>query len=86
MAKRITKASSVKITAKRKAPLKKRLNKIVGEMVEKGIELPEAHDQLEKLFLTHVMDAASGNQCRAADRLRVHRNTLRRKLQAHDLI
>ncbi|NKB89740.1 MAG: hypothetical protein GKS06_16105 [Acidobacteria bacterium] len=55
-------------------------------MVEKGIELPEAHDQLEKLFLTHVMDAASGNQCRAADRLRVHRNTLRRKLQAHDLI
>ena len=86
MAKSITKAPSLKVKAKRKAPLRKRLDKIVGEMVSKGIQLPEAQDQLEKLYLTHVMDEANGNQSRAADRLQVHRNTLRRKLQAHDLI
>ena len=86
MAKKITKTPAIKMKAKRKAPLRKRLDKIVAEMVNKGIQLPEAQDQLEKLYLTHVMAAAKGNQCRAADRLQVHRNTLRRKLQAHDLI
>jgi len=71
---------------KRKAPLNKRLEELVEEMVRKGIQLPEAHDQLEKLFLTQVMAASEGNQCRAAERLDVHRNTLRRKLRAHGLI
>ena len=73
-------------TKKRKAPLNKRLEELVEEMVSKGIQLPEAHDQLEKLFLSQVMKASDGNQCRAAERLDVHRNTLRRKLRAHGLI
>jgi len=71
---------------KRKAPLRKRLEELVEEMVHKGIQLPEAHDQLEKLFLKQVMTASEGNQCRAAERLEVHRNTLRRKLRTHGLI
>ncbi len=70
----------------RKAPLNKRLEQLVEEMVSKGIQLPEAHHQLEKLFLKQVMAANDGNQSRAAARLDVHRNTLRRKLRAHDLI
>lgn len=70
----------------RKAPLNKRLEELVEEMVGKGIRLPEAHDQLEKLFLRQVMADSEGNQCRAAERLDVHRNTLRRKLRAHGLI
>ena len=71
---------------KRKAPLKRRLEELVEEMVNKGIQLPEAHDQLEKLFLAQVMRASEGNQSRAAARLDVHRNTLRRKLRTHGLI
>ncbi len=71
---------------KRKAPLNKRLEELIEEMVIKGIQLPEAHDQLEKLFLRKVMTASDGNQCRAAERLDMHRNTLRRKLRAHGLI
>jgi len=70
----------------RKAPLKKRMETLVAEMVSKGIQLPEAHEQLEKLFLIQVMQNADGNQSRAAARLHVHRNTLRRKLQTHGLI
>jgi DNA-binding protein Fis len=70
----------------RKLPLKKRLEELVEEMVRRGIQLPEAHDQLDKLFLLEVMRAADGNQSRAAARLEVHRNTLRRKLKAHGLI
>jgi len=73
-------------TTKRKAPLRKRLEELVDEMVARGIRLPEAHDQLEKLFLAQVMRASEGNQCRAAERLEVHRNTLRRKLRSHGLL
>jgi DNA-binding NtrC family response regulator len=75
-----------KTKRKRTPPLHKRLNAIVEEMVQKGIQLPEAHEQLEKLFLEHVMQASDGNQSRAASRLDLHRNTLRRKLRAHGLI
>ena len=74
------------VSKKRKAPLNKRLEELVEEMVRKGIQLPEAHNQLEKLFLKQVMAASEGNQSRAAERLDVHRNTLRRKLRAQGLI
>jgi len=74
------------VKKKRKAPLNKRLEALVEEMVSKGIQLPEAHNQLEKLFLERVMQASEGNQCRAAEKLDVHRNTLRRKLRGHGLI
>lgn len=74
------------VEKKRKAPLKKRLEKIVQEMVGKGIRLGEAQEQVERLFLQEVMRACNGNQCRAAERLEIHRNTLRRKLQGHELL
>jgi DNA-binding protein Fis len=71
---------------KRKRALRLRLQDLVEEMVGKGIALPEAQAQLEKQFLAEVMRQCAGNQCRAAERLDVHRNTLRRKLQAHGLL
>ncbi len=72
---------------KRKRALRLRLQDLVEEMVGKGIALPEAQAaQLEKQFLAEVMRRCAGNQCRAAELLDMHRNTLRRKLQAHGLL
>ncbi len=70
----------------RKPTLKVRLQELVGDMVKKGIRLQEAHEQLERQFLSEVLSACGGNQSRAAEALEVHRNTLRRKLRQHGLL
>lgn len=41
---------------------------------------------VEKPILKAVMDRAEGNQSHAAEMLGINRNTLRKKLQQHDLI
>jgi Fis family transcriptional regulator len=42
--------------------------------------------KVEKPMLELVLSKAEGNQTRAAELLGINRNTLRKKLQAHDLI
>ena len=70
----------------RKPTLKVRLHDLVSDMVRKGIRLQEAHEQLERQFLSEVLLVCGGNQSRAAEALEVHRNTLRRKLRQHGLL
>lgn len=70
---------------KRGGSLKKRMERLAGDMVDGGIRLEEALDQLEKCFLQRVLAEEGGNQTRAASRLQLHRNTLRRKLERHGL-
>jgi Fis family transcriptional regulator len=41
---------------------------------------------VEKPILEAVMDRAEGNQSHASEMLGINRNTLRKKLQQHDLI
>lgn len=41
---------------------------------------------VEKPILEAVMDRAEGNQSHAAEMLGINRNTLRKKLQQHDLL
>ena len=71
---------------KRKRSLKRRLESLVADMVEKGIRLDEAHHQLESQFLGEVLRRSEGNQSRAAETLKMHRNTLRRKLRYNGLL
>ncbi|HEX9699274.1 MAG TPA: helix-turn-helix domain-containing protein [Acidobacteriota bacterium] len=66
--------------------LQQRLGALVDEMVSRGIRLDEAERELEAHFLRRVLQDAGGNQCRAAEALGIHRNTLRRKLQRCGLL
>jgi DNA-binding protein Fis len=57
------------------------LEKLVTEMVDKGIRYDDAQREFEKRFITCVVQQSDGNLSRAADTLGVHRNTLTRKLK-----
>ena len=60
--------------------MREQLERLVDEMVSKGIRFEEAQREFEKRFIAHVLTKANGNLCKAADLLGMHRNTLSRKL------
>jgi DNA-binding NtrC family response regulator len=60
--------------------LREQLERLVDEMVSKGIRFEDAQREFEKRFIAHVLTKADGNLCKAAAVLGMHRNTLSRKL------
>ncbi len=58
------------------------LDRLVTEMVDKGIRFDDAQREFERCFIARVVERSEGNVCRAAETLGVHRNTLARKLRA----
>ena len=65
--------------------LREQLERLVDDMVSRGIRYADAHREFEKRFIAHVLAKADGNLCRAADLLGMHRNTLSRKITEHRL-
>jgi Fis family transcriptional regulator, factor for inversion stimulation protein len=65
--------------------MREQLERLVEEMVTKGIHFDDAAREFEKRFIAHVLAKADGNLCKAADVLGMHRNTLSRKLQEYRL-
>ena len=65
--------------------LRDQLEKLVDEMVTKGIRYDEAQREFEKKFIMQVLEKADGNLGRAADLLGIHRNTLARKMTEYRL-
>jgi len=65
--------------------VKDQLEGLVSQMVEHGILFEEAVGEFEKRFIKRVLEHAKGNQCRAAQILGIHRNTLSRKINAYKL-
>lgn len=61
--------------------MKKQLEALVSEMVERGILFDQARDEFEKKFIQTALSKTKGNQTRAAQVLGIHRNTLNRKIQ-----
>jgi DNA-binding NtrC family response regulator len=64
-------------------PLKEQLDRLVGELVMKGIRYEDAQREFEKRFIAEVLENVDGNLGRAADALGMHRNTLSRKITAY---
>lgn len=65
--------------------MKQELDALIVEMVDKGIRFSEAKREFEKRFIARVVQRHRGNLSRAARDLRIHRNTLGRKVEEYKL-
>jgi len=65
--------------------MKEQLERLVDEMVTKGIRYEDAHREFEKKFIATALVKADGNLGRAAEVLGIHRNTLSRKITEYRL-
>jgi DNA-binding NtrC family response regulator len=65
--------------------IKDQLERLVDEMVTKGVRYEDAQREFEKRFIANVLSRSDGNLCRAADQLGMHRNTLSRKITEYRL-
>ena len=62
-----------------------RLDRLVEEMVDKGVQFEDAVQEFEKRFIIRVLDRCDGSVTKAADELGVHRNTLTRKIREYKI-
>ena len=60
--------------------ISERLDKLVEEMVDKGVQFEDAIHEFEKRFIVRVLGRCDGSLTRAAETLGIHRNTLTRKM------
>ena len=65
--------------------MREQLERLVDEMVAKGVRFDDAQREFEKKFITHALAKVDGNLGRAADLLGIHRNTLSRKMTEYRL-
>ncbi len=61
--------------------MKQQLEALITEMVEKGILFADAKREFEKRFIARVLQRHKGNLSRAAQDLKIHRNTLGKKIE-----
>lgn len=63
--------------------MKSRLEALVTEMVERGILFEDAVEEFEKHFILSVLKRTKGNLSKAAEELRIHRNTLSKRVEKY---
>ena len=57
-----------------------RLEKLVEEMVDRGVQFDDAVREFEKRFIARVLGRCDGSLTKASCSLGIHRNTLTRKM------
>jgi DNA-binding NtrC family response regulator len=62
-----------------------RLEKLVEEMVDRGVQFEDAVREFEKRFITRVLGRCDGSLTKTADALGMHRNTLTRKMAEYKI-
>ena len=60
--------------------MKRELDILVSQMHADGISYDHAVREFKRRYLLHVLVSHRGNQCKSADELGMHRNTLSRTL------
>ena len=60
--------------------ISERLQRLVEEMVERGVHFDDAVHEFEKRFITCVLGRSDGSLTKTAGALGIHRNTLTRKM------
>ena len=61
--------------------MKAKLENLVLQMYREGTRFEEAVREFQRVFILTVLRDKKGNQCRTADKLGMHRNTLRRTIR-----
>ena len=62
-----------------------RLDKLVEEMVTRGVRYEDAVHEFEKRFISRVLGSCDGSLTKTAGTLGIHRNTLTRKMGEYKL-
>ena len=65
--------------------LKREMDGLITQMHSAGVSYTEAIRQFKRRYLLEVLAHHKGNQCKAAEELGMHRNTLSRTLAELDL-
>jgi DNA-binding NtrC family response regulator len=65
--------------------ISERLQKLVEDMVDKGVQFDDAVKEFEKRFIARVLGCCDGSLTKAADTLGIHRNTLTRKMDEYKI-
>lgn len=60
--------------------ISERLERLVEEMVDKGVQFDDAVHEFEKRFIARVLGGCDGSLVKTANALGIHRNTLTRKM------
>ena len=66
-------------------PLREELERLVDDLVTRGVRYEDAQREFEKRFIARVLARTDGNLCKAAGLLGMHRNTLSRKITEYRL-
>ena len=61
--------------------MKEQLESVVLQMYRAGVRCSEAVREFQRAFILTVLKDQRGNQCKAAEKLGMHRNTLRRTIR-----
>jgi DNA-binding NtrC family response regulator len=65
--------------------MKAQLEMLVSQMYSRGMRFEEAVREFQGAFIMTVLRESNGNQGRAAKKLGIHRNTLRRTIRSLQL-
>ena len=65
---------------KQEVDVKRELDSLVAQMHSSGVRYEEAVREFKRQYLREVLIAHRGNQCKAAEELGMHRNTLSRTM------
>jgi DNA-binding NtrC family response regulator len=60
--------------------VREQLERLVQEMLDKGVLYEDARRELEKVFITRALQRCKGSVGDAAELLGLHRNTVARKM------
>jgi DNA-binding NtrC family response regulator len=65
--------------------ISERLERLVEEMVDKGVYFEDAVREFEKRFISRVLGNNAGSVTKTAGALGIHRNTLTRKMDGYKI-
>ena len=63
--------------------MRDQLDRLIQEMLDKGILYDDARREFEKMFITRALQRSNGNVGDAAGLLGLHRNTVARKMSEY---